>query len=119
MRVLVMFAVLAVIVACRGDVRAPRAPAITAPVAIADAAIAVAVAVARPPAGTAELVPVPDAIARQVALREVAHGLQRPVLVVVAPGDVRGRLFVVEQRGRIRIVDHGALAKRPFFTIKN
>jgi glucose/arabinose dehydrogenase len=39
------------------------------------------------------------------------------VLVTFAPGDPRRRMFIVEQRGKIRILEHGALAARPFFTI--
>ncbi len=36
--------------------------------------------------------------------RRVASGLSRPVMVTYAPGDYQ-RLFVLEQRGRIRILD--------------
>ncbi len=72
------------------------------------------------PPGDAALVPVPPAIANGVALEEVAHGLARPVLVVAAPGDPRRRLFILEQHaGRIRVLEHGTLAKRPFFTISD
>jgi glucose/arabinose dehydrogenase len=39
------------------------------------------------------------------------------VLITFAPGDARRRLFVVEQRGAIRVLENGELAKRPFFTI--
>lgn len=70
-----------------------------------------------PPPGSDALVPVPAAIAKQVALREVAHGLARPVLVVAAPGDARRRLFVVEQRGTIRTIERGKIATAPFFEI--
>jgi glucose/arabinose dehydrogenase len=69
------------------------------------------------PPGTADLVHVPDAVAAQVTLREVARGLQRPVLVTFAPGDARKRLFVVEQRGAIRVIEHGLVTKQLFFTI--
>jgi glucose/arabinose dehydrogenase len=62
--------------------------------------------------------PVPPAVASQVALREVAHGLAKPVLVTFAPNDARRRLFVIEQDGAIRVIEGGKLAKRPFFTIK-
>jgi glucose/arabinose dehydrogenase len=66
--------------------------------------------------------PVPADIAAKVALREVVHGLRRPVLVVAAPDDPRRRLFVVEQRGAIRILTRAVgkpakLGARPFFTI--
>jgi len=62
-------------------------------------------------------VPVPPAVVDTIELKEVAHGLARPLLVVAAPDDPRRRLFVVEQRGAIRILDQGVVAKRPFFTI--
>jgi glucose/arabinose dehydrogenase len=50
-----------------------------------------------------------------VAVRwvDVATGLERPVLVTHA-GDGSGRLFVVEQPGRIRILRDGRLLERPF-----
>ena len=75
------------------------------------------VAPAAPP-GTAELVVVPKAIADKVELIEVAKGLSRPVAMVVAPGDARKRWFVVEQHvGRIRIIEAGKLAPKPFLTV--
>jgi len=71
-----------------------------------------------PPPGTDRLVPVPADVAAHVALREVASGFARPVAVVAAAGDVRKRLFVVEQHvGRIRILDNGKLSPRPFLVI--
>jgi glucose/arabinose dehydrogenase len=40
------------------------------------------------------------------------------VLLVVAPGDARKRMFIVEQHaGRIRILENGKLLEKPFFTI--
>jgi len=72
-----------------------------------------------PPPGSPELVAVPPEVAAQVALREVVHGLARPVLLTVAPGDPRKRLFVVEQRGAIRILENGKRLARPFFTISH
>jgi glucose/arabinose dehydrogenase len=46
----------------------------------------------------------------------VVKGLQQPVAVRHA-GDGSGRLFVIEQPGRIRIVDDGSLVERPFLDI--
>ena len=48
----------------------------------------------------------------------VASGLQRPVLAVHAPGDLT-RLFIIEQRGIIRILDltTNTLAATPFLDI--
>ncbi len=71
-----------------------------------------------PPPGTDALVPVPPAIAAKVALREVVRGLARPVALVAAPGDARHRLFVLEQHaGRIRILENGKLAEKPFLVV--
>ena len=67
------------------------------------------------PAVDPKLYAAPAELAAQVALREVVSGLQRPVALVSAPGD--RRLFIVEQRGRIRILDGGKLRDDPFFTI--
>ena len=50
-----------------------------------------------------------------LGLQEVASGLQRPVHLASAPGDPR--LFIVEQPGRIRIVQNGALVEEPFLDI--
>ena len=48
----------------------------------------------------------------------VVNGLREPLDVQAAPGD-RNRLFVVEQRGRIRIVRGGAIVATPFLDISN
>ncbi len=55
---------------------------------------------------------------RAVELRPVATGLQSPLLVTHA-GDDSGRLFVVEQVGRIRIIRAGALVPQPFMDISS
>ncbi len=52
-----------------------------------------------------------------LALELVAEGLHQPTAVASAPGD--DRLFVVERRGRIRIVDAGALVEQPFLDIED
>jgi glucose/arabinose dehydrogenase len=49
-------------------------------------------------------------------LQLVASGLFQPTAVVTAPGD--DRLFVVERRGRIRIVDESGLVEQPFLDIE-
>ena len=62
----------------------------------------------------------PKDVAEKIQLVEVARGLGRPVALVVAPGDARKRWFVVEQHaGRIRIVENGKLAPKPFLTVKD
>jgi len=51
-----------------------------------------------------------------VALRQVATGLGSPVQVTHA-GDRSGRLFIVEQGGRIRVFKDGRLLPRPYLDI--
>ncbi len=50
-----------------------------------------------------------------LVLEPVTSGLAEPVFVTSPPGD--RRLFVVEQPGRIRIVDEGRLLPEPFLDI--
>jgi glucose/arabinose dehydrogenase len=72
---------------------------------------------AGPPPGTDKLTNVPAEIASKLELVEVARGLARPVLLVVAPGDARKRMYIVEQPGRVRVLENGKLATTPFFTM--
>lgn len=51
-----------------------------------------------------------------MALRPVATGLSSPVYVADA-GDVAGRLYVVEQGGRIVVIEAGAVRPAPFLDI--
>ena len=51
-----------------------------------------------------------------IALQPVVSGLANPIQITNA-GDGSGRLFVVEQRGYIRIVKDGELAETPFLDI--
>ena len=53
-----------------------------------------------------------------VTLEPIVTGLQRPVAVRAA-GDGSGRLFIVEQPGRLRIVDDGGLRSTPFLDIRD
>src|SRR5919106_3422 len=53
-----------------------------------------------------------------IALETVAEGLQSPLLVTNA-GDGSGRLFVLEQIGRIRIISDGNLISEPFLDISS
>jgi glucose/arabinose dehydrogenase len=57
-----------------------------------------------------------DPTRARAELAVVAKGLVAP-LAVVAPDDGTGRLFVVEQAGRIRIVTDGRVLERPFLDI--
>jgi glucose/arabinose dehydrogenase len=70
------------------------------------------------PTGTGDVVPVPDDIAGQVGLVAIATGLKKPVAAVVAPGDARKRIFIVEQhKARIRVLEAGKLAQGAFFDL--
>ena len=53
-----------------------------------------------------------------VKLNKIATGLEMPVQVTHA-GDGGGRLFVVEQRGRIRIIRNSAIVHTPFLDISD
>ena len=53
-----------------------------------------------------------------LALTPVASGFNRPVLVTHA-GDGSGRLFVVEQTGRIRIIKAGVTLATPFLDVSH
>ncbi len=54
--------------------------------------------------------------ASALKLDEIVAGLELPVQVTHA-GDSSGRLFVVEQKGRIRIIKDGAINDTPFLDI--
>ena len=56
--------------------------------------------------------------APRVGLEEIVTGLELPVLIAHA-GDNSGRLFVAEQKGRIRIVKDGRLFESPFLDISD
>ena len=61
--------------------------------------------------------PAPPPSASNVALQLVAEGLTAPV-DLAAPPDGSGRLFVVDQPGRIRVIDAGgALLPTPFLDV--
>jgi glucose/arabinose dehydrogenase len=53
---------------------------------------------------------------RSVVLRRVASGLGDALYVTSPPGDPR--LFVVQQSGRILILDHGRALPRPFLDVR-
>lgn len=52
----------------------------------------------------------------RIRLKPIAAGFDSPLLVTNA-GDGSGRLFVVEQGGRVKIVRNGRVAPQPFFDI--
>jgi glucose/arabinose dehydrogenase len=49
-------------------------------------------------------------------LQVITAALSSPIFVTAAPGDT-GRLFVVEQGGRIRVVEHDSLRATPFLDL--
>lgn len=51
----------------------------------------------------------------ELALTEIASGLDRPVYLTAPPGDPR--LFVVEKTGRIRIIQDGTTRTAPFLDL--
>jgi glucose/arabinose dehydrogenase len=58
----------------------------------------------------------PGAVFGAVSLSSVATGLSKPVFVTNA-GDGSNRLFIVEQTGKIKIVDGGVLLAQPFIDL--
>jgi glucose/arabinose dehydrogenase len=109
----VKFSVVLALVACNRHDPVDR-PAPSAAVAHPGMTVAAAPTTTTPV--NAKLTPVPTNVVSHVALKQIVDGLDRPVLVTAAPGAPH-RLYIVEQRGRIRIFENGALAKDPFFTI--
>jgi glucose/arabinose dehydrogenase len=65
-----------------------------------------------PPPATGTTTPAPT----RPALEEVVGGLESPVHVAAAPGEP-GRLYVVEQAGRIRVVEDGQVRAEPFLDL--
>lgn len=53
-----------------------------------------------------------------IALRKVADGFVRP-LHVTHGGDGSGRLYVVEQEGRVRVIENGVLRAAPFIDVRD
>jgi len=68
-------------------------------------------------AATPCIAPAADAGFPPVTLLQVAQGLRDPVHIAVAPAD-RGRLYVVEQAGQVRIIERGQILAEPFLDIR-
>ena len=93
----------------------PTATATSSPTASSRAG-PVSVATRQPSDSGSPGVPAFDPARVAVALEPLVGGLTAPLAIVHA-GDGSGRLFVAEQGGKIRIVDHGRLAPTPFLDI--
>ena len=92
--------------------RARRAPILLLALALVAGAVVASPALAQ---GQADAPPF-DPAAFDVALEPVVEGFERPVHVA-DPGDGSGRLFVVEQAGRILIVRDGEILPGPVLDI--
>lgn len=90
------------------------APTVASPAAAGPAPAATTAPAASPAPAVTEPAPAPSGT-QTIALKPVvAGGLQRPTDLTHA-GDTR--LFVVEQPGRIRLIENGQLLDRPFLDI--
>src|SRR5688572_11632125 len=58
-----------------------------------------------------------EPLPQELSVQLVAQGLNNPVHLAAPPGD--GRLFVVEQPGRIRTIQNGQLLATAFLDIRN
>ena len=59
----------------------------------------------------------PYAISRGLRLETVAEGLAAPVYLTAPSGDTR--LFVVEQDGRVLVLENGRLRPQPFLDLRD
>jgi len=55
---------------------------------------------------------------RRLRARVIVRGLAAPLYVSAAPGEP-GRLYVVEQTGRIRVVEDGRIRREPFLDLRS
>jgi hypothetical protein len=53
----------------------------------------------------------------QIKLEKVASGLNAPLAMVQPPGDAR--MFIIEQYGRIRVLEGGQLKSTPFLDVRS
>jgi glucose/arabinose dehydrogenase len=114
----VLLGVLAVVAACGSGTASSSPPLVThgSPTAPPTAAPSSPPAAGSPASSPAASAGAFDPTGVTVEARTVVDGLQSPVDVTHA-GDGSGRLFVLEQPGRIRIVRDGTLVDRPFLDI--
>jgi len=67
-------------------------------------------------AGTPTAIPLPPEGAGALRLEPVATGLSAPLYLTAPAGDT-ARMFVVEQGGRIRVLQHGVLLPQAFLDV--
>ena len=91
--------------------RSRFAVSIAALAVAASAAAALSMGVGALPNASAAVTPWPS-----VGLKLVATGLAKPNYVV-SPSDMNGRLFVLEQAGRIRVIKNGVLLAKPYMDL--
>src|SRR5260370_8743210 len=84
----------------------------------ARAGLAVSLAALVSAAGCSGSCPSPSAVPINLGLQLLVSGLSSP-LDLEQPNDGSNRLFVVEQGGRIRIIQNGAVLAQPFLDISN
>ncbi|HSK51251.1 MAG TPA: PQQ-dependent sugar dehydrogenase [Clostridia bacterium] len=99
-----------------GDASAPAGPTVTARPTVTAGPAASAGGTAEPVASASPAGGAFDPNAVSLALEPFVEGLEAPLAVTHA-GDGSGRLFVVEQAGRIRVVRDGTLESDPFLDI--
>ncbi len=85
---------------------------------VARAGFAVILAASLLAAGCSGSDPSPSAVPINLGLQLLVSGLSSP-LDLEQPNDGSNRLFVVEQGGRIRIIQNGAVLAQPFLDISN
>ena len=112
-RVAASFVALAVLAAACGAAPTPSGPT-PLPTPISSGSPAPSVAPTASPAATPSASVAPPLAA--ITLEPVADGLASPLFAGHA-GDGSGRLFVIEQAGRVRVVRDGRLLPEPFLDI--
>src|SRR5712672_2539349 len=68
--------------------------------------------------GSSTRVPAPPPVTLQVELAPVASGFSSPLDIQQA-GDGSGRLFVVEQGGKIKIIQNGSILGTPYLDVSS
>src|SRR3954453_5663184 len=56
----------------------------------------------------------PSTLAKGFSERTIVSGLQSPTTLEIAPD---GRIFIAEQEGTLKVIDHGQLQSQPFLKL--